>query len=167
MDSLYAVEIENLMAQAHTDSVKKMWMDYHLAMGVSAPIEIIADSFSNNEEEADELADLVNQGIKRATAPALWSFEKTGAQLPVVGGIFVVLDWNRNAVCIAKTKKVSIIPFNEISEENAYREGEGDRSLEHWRRVHIRFYREEFEKLGLTFDESMPIVFEEFDRVFP
>jgi len=113
------------------------------------------------------LAILVDQGIKRATAGALWSLEKTGSPLPPVGGIFVVTDWHREAVCIVQTTKVSIIQFNNISEENAYREGEGDKTLEYWRRVHIKFYEEEFKNLDLTFDESMPIVFEEFEKVFP
>ncbi len=150
-----------------TESVKKMWLDYHQTLGVSAPKEIIADLFSNNEKEANELALLVDQGIKRATAQALWSLEKTGSPLPSVGGIFVVTDWNRNAVCIVKTTKVSTIQFNKISEENAYREGEGDRTLKYWQQAHIRFYKEEFVKQGLIFDETMPIVFEEFEKVFP
>ena len=150
-----------------TESVKKMWLDYHETLGMSAPAEIIADLFSNNEKEANELALLVDQGIKRATAQALWSLQKTGSPLPSVGGIFVVTDWNRNAVCIVKTTKVSTIQFNKISEENAYREGEGDRTLKYWQQAHIRFYKEEFEKQGLVFDETMPIVFEEFEKVFP
>lgn len=150
-----------------SDSVKKMWFDYHQQLGVSDPSEIIADAFSDNAKEATELAALVNQGIKRATAPALWAFEKMASPLPLVGGVFIVVDGNGEAVCVVKTTKVSIIPFNKISEENAYREGEGDRSLEYWRRVHIQFYKRQFEPLNLNFDESMPIVFEEFEKVFP
>ena len=152
---------------AYTESVQKMWREYHEALGIPTPSEVIADSFSDNEREATELSILVDQGIKRATAPALWSFEKTGTQIPVVGGIFLVVNGKGEAVCIVKTTKVSIIPFNEINESNAFREGEGDRSLEYWRRVHIEFYKKQFESLGLIFDESMPIVFEEFDKVFP
>jgi uncharacterized protein YhfF len=152
---------------AHTDSVKKMWQKYHATLGVPAPSEIVADFFSDNEKEATELAGLVYQGIKRATASALWSFEKTGTQVPVVGGYFLVVDGRGEAVCIVKTTKVSTIPFNEISEENAFREGEGDRTLEYWRRVHIEFYKRQFAPLNLNFEESMPVVFEEFEKVFP
>ena len=155
------------MAQANADSVMKMWRDYHETLGMATPDAIIVDSFSDNETEATELSALVNQGIKRATAPALWSFEKTGTQIPRVGGVFLVVDGKGNAVCIVKTTKVSIVPFDEITESNAYREGEGDRSLEYWRRVHIAFYKRQFEGLGLAFEESMPIVFEEFEKVFP
>lgn len=143
-----------------------MWRDYHEASGTPSP-EIVADSFSDNKIEATELSALVYQGIKRATAPALWAFEKTGSQIPSVGGIFLVVDGEGEAVCIVKTTKVSIIPFNEITEVHAYLEGEGDRSLDYWRRVHIEYYKRQFETLGLTFEESMPIVFEEFEKIFP
>lgn len=149
------------------DSVKKMWLDYHSKLGVQAPAEPISDYFCDNEKDANELADLVNKGIKRATAGALWSYEKRGTKIPQVGEVFVVMDWHKNAVCVVKTIKISIIPFNEISESHAYTEGEGDRSLNYWRKVHIEFYKNEFAELGLVFNESMPIVFEEFEKVFP
>lgn len=157
-------EISLLMAYA--DSVNKMWQKYHETIGAQTP-EVIADSFSDIATEATELSALVFQGIKRATAPTLWAFEKTATEIPLVGGIFLVLDGQGEAVCIVKTTKVSIIPFNEITESHAFREGEGDRSLQYWRRVHIEFYERQFAQWGLAFEESMPIVFEEFERVFP
>jgi len=33
-----------------TESVKKMWQDYHQSIGVPAPTEISADFFCNNEK---------------------------------------------------------------------------------------------------------------------
>ncbi len=152
---------------AHTNSVKIMWQNYHESIGAPTPSEIVADSFSDNEKEMTELSALVDQGIKRATASALLSFEKTGNQIPVAGGIFLVIDGRGEAVCIVKTTKVSIIPFNEITEENAFKEGEGDRTLEYWRRVHIEFYKRQLALLNLKFEESIPIVFEEFEKVYP
>ncbi|MCX6123468.1 MAG: ASCH domain-containing protein, partial [Proteobacteria bacterium] len=84
-----------------------------------------------------------------------------------IGDHWVVKDWEGHAVCITKTSKVTIIPFNEISENHAHREGEGDKSLRYWQEAHKSFYRREFEGLGLIFSETMPIVFEEFDTVYP
>lgn len=149
------------------ESVNKMWTDYHLSLGLAVPEKPISDAFCDNEKDTNELAELVNKGIKRATAGALWSYQKTGRKIPEVGGYFIVTDWPGNAVCVVKTTKVTIIPFNQISEEHAYIEGEGDRSLAYWRRVHIEFYNNEFKDLGLKFEESMPIVFEEFEKIFP
>lgn len=152
---------------APNESVKQMWIAYHLSIGLVAPEEPIADFFCDNEKDANELSVLVNNGIKRATASALWMYNKNGNKIPVVGGIFVVTNWHGDAVCVVKTTKVTVVPFNQITEDQAFLEGEGDRSLAYWKRVHILFFKNEFRELELTFDESMPIVFEEFERVFP
>lgn len=50
-----------------------------------------------------------------------------------------------------------------ISEEHAYREGEGDRTLDYWRSVHREFFLEELKEIGKTFDEGLEVVCEEFE----
>ena len=42
-----------------------------------------------------------------------------------------------------------------MSKEHAFKEGEGDRSLEYWREVHKKFFRECLEEYGLEFSENM------------
>lgn len=149
------------------ESIQKMWIDYHSSLGLKVPGEPVSDFFCDNEKDANETADLVNKGIKRATASSLWTYEQTQSEIPKVGGIFIVKDWAGQAVCVVKTVKITIIPFNEITEAHAYTEGEGDRTLAYWKRVHILFYQNELKKFGLTFTESMPVIFEEFEKVFP
>lgn len=53
-----------------------------------------------------------------------------------------------------------------MTEELASREGEGNRSLEYWRKVHITYFTDELKKESIEFDESMPVLFEEFVKVF-
>ena len=55
------------------------------------------------------------------------------------------------------------VTFNRVSEEHAWKEGEGDRSLEYWRNTHRRFFAEELREEGLDFDEEMELVCEEFE----
>ena len=50
--------------------------------------------------------------------------------------------------------------------EHAFKEGEGDRSLEYWREVHKKFFRECLEEYGLEFSENMKVVCEEFEVVY-
>ena len=150
-----------------TSTPEAMWRSYHEKIGVMNPPELRADIFCDNEQDANELAQLVLKGVKRATACALWSIEKERAPIPQVGDLWVVKDWSGRAICITKTSKVTIVPFNEVSEEQAYREGEGDKSLRYWREAHKAFYEREFFELGLAFSETMPIVFEEFNVVYP
>jgi uncharacterized protein YhfF len=53
-----------------------------------------------------------------------------------------------------------------VSEEHAYKEGEGDRSLSYWREVHKRFFLPQMEEAGLSFTDDMLVVCEEFIKVF-
>lgn len=117
-------------------------------------------------EAPDELAALVVSGRKTATASAYPLYEWEQEPLPRAGEYSVILDSGEQAVCIIQTTKVYVAPFREISADHARREGEGDLSLAHWRRVHERFFREELAEAGLTFDEDMPVVCEEFACVY-
>ena len=84
-----------------------------------------------------------------------------------MGEYNVILNAKDEAVCVTKTTKVYVVPFREVSADHAYREGENDRSLDSWRAVHRDFFTEEVTAAGFTFDEDMPVVCEEFLRVYP
>ena len=82
-------------------------------------------------DASDKLADLVLKGIKTATASGydLYFMEGEEAQLPQPGDYSVILNAKDEAVCVIQTTKTTVVPFNNVSEEHAYKEGEGDRSL--------------------------------------
>ena len=106
-------------------------------------------------------------GIKTATASAYPLYEQEQEPLPKAGDYSVILNTKGEAVCIIRTTKVYVVPFREVSADHAFREGEDDRSLESWREVHRDFFPREMKAGGLTFDEDMPVVCEEFLRVYP
>ena len=114
----------------------------------------------------DELAELTRKGIKSATASAYPIYELEGEPLPEEGGYNIILDSNESAVCITRTERVFVLPFREVTEVQAFREGEGDRSLAYWQEVHRRFFTEELTAYGLEFSEDMDVVCEEFQMVF-
>ena len=115
----------------------------------------------------DKLAQLVLEGIKVATASAYPLYEQEGEMLPQEGSYSVILNARDEAVCIIRTTKVYCRPFLDVSDEHARKEGEGDQSLDYWREVHRDFFTREMEAAGLAFDENMPVVCEEFLRVYP
>lgn len=117
-------------------------------------------------EAANKLADLTNKGIKCATSSAFILYEKENIDLPKVNDYSVILDEAGQAVCIVKTIKVDVVPFNKVNEEHAYKEGEGDRSLVYWRKIHKEFFLNEMARFGLSFKEDMLVVCEEFVKVF-
>ena len=116
--------------------------------------------------EADLLAHLVVIGEKTATASAYPLYKLENEPLPKVGAYSVVLDSFDNGVCVIQTHKVTVVPFNEVTAEHAYKEGEGDKSLDYWREGHIKFFTECLNEVGLKFTSDMKVVCEEFSVVF-
>ena len=118
-------------------------------------------------DDADKLADLVQCGIKTGTSSAYPLYEVENEPLPEASGYSVILNSKDEAICIIENTKVYVVPFCEVSSDHAFKEGEGDRSLTYWRRVHEEFFSECMEEAGLTFDENMKVVCEEFRVVYP
>ena len=141
---------------------KTMWHQYATANGICAQYD--AWCFG---DDADALAELVLRGQKTATASAYPLYELEGEELPQEGQYSVILWQDGSAACVIKTTKVYVVPFSEVSEEQAYGEAEGDRSLLYWQKVHRDFFTKELNEAGLSFDESMKVVCEEFIRVYP
>ncbi len=117
-------------------------------------------------DNPNELALLVKNGVKKATSSLYKLYQVDGDAIPFVGDYSIILDSNDEAVCIIKVTKVSLIPFNEITEKQARLEGEGDLSLQYWRNTHINFFQSEVKEYGLEFNLDDMIVFEEFEVVY-
>lgn len=118
-------------------------------------------------EAPDELAKLVLQGKKTATTSIHEGYRFGDTPLPEVGDLNILLLENKEAVCILRTKKVSIMPFEEVGEDHARKEGEGDLSLEYWREVHQRFFEKEMMEMGKAFSHKTLVVCEEFEIIYP
>ena len=148
-------------------SARALWGDYldkHLEHAFAdTPL---VDYFCNNEQDANECAELVKNGIKRATTHSLLGLQYRKEPLPKIGDFIIVTDWEGQAQCIVRTTKVSLKPFFAIDSEYARREGEGDKSLEYWKKVHWQYYANELEAFERVPRESMIVVCQEFEMVF-
>ena len=116
-------------------------------------------SFGDSPELADDLLALVLAGTKTAAASALWEFEAEDEPLPEVGTLSIVLDSAGHPHALLRTSDVRIVPFDQVDEEHAFLEGEGDRTVGYWRRVHHHY-------LTPGHDESMPVVLERFELLY-
>ena len=114
----------------------------------------------------DELAELVLKGLKTATSSAYDLYIAENEELPKENDYSIILDSNDNALCIIKNTKVYIKRFDEIDEDYAYKEGEGDKSLNYWRKVHEEFFRNELKSINKEFDHKMKVVCEEFELIY-
>jgi uncharacterized protein YhfF len=92
-------------------------------------------AFGDGPELADELLDLVVKGIKTATCST-----EDGPNTSKPGERWIVLDGRGEPRCVIETTEVTYRRFGEIDAAFAYDEGEGDRSLEHWRDAHRNYF---------------------------
>lgn len=94
-------------------------------------------AFGDTEQQADELAKRVLDGVKTATCSNL-----DGEGIPLAGDIFIVVDGQNEPVCAIELTKVDMSTYEQVDEAHALAEGEGDRSLAYWRKEHKRFFEE-------------------------
>ncbi len=116
--------------------------------------------------EPDKIADLVIKGIKTATCSLLALYEAENERIPEKGDYSIILDSKGEALCIIKTTRVYVAGFQDVTAEHAFKEGEGDRSLDHWRQTHRKFFSEELASIGHEFDPDNKLVCEEFQMVW-
>ena len=125
-----------------------------------------AEGFGDSPALADELGQLIVRGIKTGTCSALWEWEAEKNPIPQIGLISIVLDGQENPMCIIETIEVFVCRFKDVNEEFAYSEGEGDLSLEYWRKAHTNFFSRVLPKFGREFSEDMPLVCERFKVIY-
>lgn len=122
--------------------------------------------FGDRQAAATSLADLVLRGEKVATSCLLWEQEADGVRLPKPGDLSVVTSWEGEPVCVIETTDVRVRAFDEVDEDFAAAEGEGDRSLTSWRPAHWSFFARRCEELGREPTPGMPVVCQRFRVVY-
>ena len=161
-NTFYDLQMPGVTLECRGMTAKEMW---HLFCNRSRPgtDEYEAWAFGG---DPDKLASLVLAGTKTATASAYDLYAYDNEDLPKPGDYNVVLDSGDNAICVIRNTAVSVVPFKDVDEHHARREGEGDLSLEHWREVHRDLFTQWLEEAGLEFSDDMPVVLETFEVVF-
>ena len=122
--------------------------------------------FDDNEASANELAELVLRGTKVATASLLWEYEGEGKRAPQPGDLSVLTNWQGSPLCVIETTSVGACAFDDVGEDYAAAEGEGDLSLDYWREGHWSYFEPLCEELGREISPKMPVVCERFRVVF-
>lgn len=156
--------------------IEAFWIDARLHAGLNqlaaycgpTPLDSLqppAWALGASAEDADELAQLVVDGTKTATSSSLWDYEGEGEPLPVVGGLDIVLDGSGCPRALIATTSVTVKCFLDVGAKHAHAEGEGDRSLGHWRAVHEDFFTTHAAP-GRPFSPSMPVVCQTFDVLY-
>jgi uncharacterized protein YhfF len=157
--------IEKVRKSTITDAFWKTFQDKN----PQAPDEYYLLRFGgSNAALATELANLVVNGSKRATATLLRDFEN-GAEpvFPKPGQLWVLMNGAGDPLSVVRTTQVDIVAFGDVDAAFAWDEGEGDRSLARWRDAHLQYFGSQAATQGFKFDEHSKVVLERFEVLWP
>ena len=129
------------------------------------PSTVVAETFGDSPQLADEIATLIVSGKKTATCSSHALYQLEGHPLPIIGFYTIVLDGDDQPVAIIKTTNVQLIEMNKVPAELAAKEGEGDLSLAYWYSGHKNYFTRALAEFGLEFSDDMFLVFEIFEVV--
>ncbi|SFA86076.1 MULTISPECIES: ASCH domain-containing protein [unclassified Bacillus (in: firmicutes)] len=144
------------------ESSQIYWDEFWKSQSQEKPKTVSAWQFG---ADPDHLAQLVIDGVKSATCSGLIFYEIENEPLPSVEDYSIILNSKNEPLAIIKTVDVKIMPMNEVPEEFAIAEGEGDRTYQYWKEAHEKFFAKGLSNLGLKFSEDMMLVCERFELV--
>jgi uncharacterized protein YhfF len=125
-----------------------------------------ATSFGFTPEDANEIAKLVIAGTKTATGSVLWALEADGKPLPKAGDYWIALDGQGEPFAVLHTDTVEVIPFDQVPEEYALWGGEGDLTIDYWRRIYWQYIVRECERILREPSPKAPLVMERFSVAY-
>ncbi|WP_318506140.1 ASCH domain-containing protein [Bacillus sp. T3] len=138
------------------------WNEYWNGQNQDQPKSVSAWQFG---ADPDFLAQLVIKGIKTATCSGFIFYEHENEPIPTINDYSIILNSDDKPVAIIKTVEVELTPMNQVTEEFAVAEGEGDRTYQYWWEAHEKFFRNELKAIGHEFSEDMLLVCERFEVI--
>jgi 5-formyltetrahydrofolate cyclo-ligase len=144
---------------------QEFWQRYLRSLPESArPLDpFVEANYCGNREITDELLALYLQGKKHAGSGLVKDYETAGDPLPQVGNYWIILDSGDNPRCLVRTVAVERHLFRNIPAKIAQAEGEGDGSVDYWKRVHGELYRPFLAQWGITSLDEAEVVTEFFE----
>jgi uncharacterized protein YhfF len=134
------------------------------AHGITLPPgPVHADGYGDSLELSRDLLALIKSGRKRAGTGLLWGYEYDGEHIAKAGDIEIVVDHRLEPVMVTRIVSSEVVPYAAVTAEYAAIEGEGDGSLEYWRKAHWAFFSRECKRIGRDPSESMPVICSVFE----
>ncbi len=115
-------------------------------------------SIGGTPDDADKGAALILDGTKTLTSSPFWLYPD--GRIPFAGALSVLLDGARAPRGIVETTRVEVMPFATVTEEMARAYGEGERTVDWWRRVIGPWYRASAARHGAVLTGDTPLIWE-------
>jgi 5-formyltetrahydrofolate cyclo-ligase len=144
------------------------WQKYLVSVGGDENLAkaFVSASHAGNAQITDEFLELYFSGKKTAGSSLMEDFLAAGDPLPTVGNHWIYLNSKDEPSCILRTEKVVRHKFKDVPVSIAIAEGEGDLSLDYWKRVHAELYQPYLQAWGVSDLNEATVITEFFKIVY-
>lgn len=147
------------------ESVEELWGNFKL-QNPNLPDHYEFLTFGQTESAANKSAALVLEGLKTAKTTLLLEYQEEKKSIPTKGDYAIILDGRHQAIGVVQILKVRVIPFDEVTDEIAYEEGEGDRTLSTWREFYQLYFQQQCKANQHSFSTKIEVVCIQFELVY-
>ena len=150
-----------------TPEVEAFWQKARKAKSIEASNYVVS-TFSDPKysTKTDYISGLAAQGVKRGTCHMALDFEVNGVIRRKPGDHWVVLDSKNAPLAVVRVTKVEVKPFNQIGEDFAKVENEGDGTFKYWYDGHLGYFQRQCAGWGKEWRMDAPCVCESFELVY-
>lgn len=153
---------EEQIEEISEESSAQLWKEFCAFKNIPESTPYDYWSFGGDGKTPDELLSLVLEGKKFGTASLYEWYEIDEEEIPKVGDYSVITNSQGEAVCVIRDYDVTVREFKKVSEFHGFSEGEEERNLEAWRRIHEEYFNEELEELEKSLSDDDKVVCEKF-----
>ena len=121
--------------------------------------------FGSSEEESVEVLEQLLRGEKTAVSHCVPYYIVTRSPMPKIGDYTMVTDFYGNPCCVLKCTGVIIEPVNEITEDVAKQECQGD--LAAWQAKKVEEFQTLSKRASFHYNEGLPVLMEQVEVVYP
>lgn len=142
-----------------------LWKDFCIEKNFDLPVPDAWMFGDGTKDMGDYLGSLVLEGKKTGTCSAYILYNIKHETLPQIGQYDIILDGSKNPIAIIRNKHLELIKMDDVTEDFAKKEGEGDLSYEYWYNEHQKFFTNEFDTYHLKFSTEELLICEEFEVI--
>jgi uncharacterized protein YhfF len=153
---------------AMSRTIEQFWQECCRAIpGAAAAGRYKLRTFGASEEMARRLLDLIASGEKTGTFAVDWEYDGKPGERPMPGDYYVVTGFSGEPELLIRVTHTEVVPFIGIDQRHVQCEGRTLRQVEPWRKVHWDYWTKTLEKIGRKPAEDMPVLYQEFEVVYP
>lgn len=120
--------------------------------------------FGDSRESAESACEAILSGRKTLMTYPENGYRTAMKGRPSAGDLNIIVNWAGEPVCVIETVCVNRMLFRDLGAKLAEKDLPG---VENWQEIKETEFKRELEELSMEFDDQMPVIAEEFRKIWP